>query len=66
MFAYGIVGGGPLGPLGFNLAQHSPATRPSVERTAEKAFCVRNAFSVGQAAAPGSLPRVFSQYRMGR
>jgi hypothetical protein len=28
-----------LGPLGFNLAQHIPTTRPSVERTAEKAFC---------------------------
>ena len=27
-----------LGPLGFNFAQHSPTTRPSVERTAEKAF----------------------------
>jgi hypothetical protein len=29
---------GPEGPLGFNFAQHSPTTRPSVERTAEKAF----------------------------
>jgi len=28
---------GPLGPLDFNFAQHSP-TRPSVKRTAEKAF----------------------------
>ena len=28
----------PLGPLGFNLSQHGPTTRPSVERTAEKAF----------------------------
>ena len=28
----------PLGPLGFNFAQHSPTARPSVERTAEKAF----------------------------
>jgi len=27
-----------LGPLGFNFAHHSPTTRPSVERTAEKAF----------------------------
>ena len=27
-----------LGPLGLNLAQHSPTTRPSVETTAEKAF----------------------------
>ena len=32
------VGGGPLGPLGFKCSQHSPTTRPSVERTAEKAF----------------------------
>jgi hypothetical protein len=29
---------GPLGPLGFNFFQHMPTTRPSVERTAEKAF----------------------------
>ena len=29
---------GPLGPLGLNSAQHSPTTRPSVERTAETAF----------------------------
>ena len=36
---------GPLGPLGFDFAQHSPTTRPSVERTAEKVFCFRNAFS---------------------
>ena len=27
-----------LGPLGFNFSQHGPTTRPSVERTAEKAF----------------------------
>ena len=27
--------------LGFHLAQHSPTTRPSGERTAEKAFCFR-------------------------
>ena len=27
-----------LGPLGLTLAQHSPTTRPSVERTAEKAL----------------------------
>ena len=26
-----------LGPLGSNLAQHSPTTRPSVENTANKA-----------------------------
>ena len=27
----------PLGPLGFNFSQHGPPTRPSVERTADKA-----------------------------
>jgi hypothetical protein len=27
-----------LGPLGFNFAKHGPTTRPSVERTARKAF----------------------------
>ena len=27
-----------LGPLGFNFSQHGSTTRPSVERTAEKAF----------------------------
>ena len=32
------VRSGPLGPLGFNFSQHGPTTRPSVERTAEKAF----------------------------
>jgi hypothetical protein len=31
------VGDHPLGPLGFNFSQHMPTTRPSVERTAEKA-----------------------------
>ena len=34
----GAPGQGPLGPLGFNFSQHGPTTRPSVERTAEKAF----------------------------
>ena len=28
----------PLGPLGFNFSQLGSTTRPSVERTAEKAF----------------------------
>jgi len=30
-----------LGPLGFNFSQHSSTTRPSVERTAEKAFLLQ-------------------------
>ena len=34
-----------LGPLGFKCCQHSPTTRPSVESTAERAFCFRVAFS---------------------
>ena len=38
----------PLGPLGSNFSQHGPTTRPSVERTAEKAFCFRIAFSSPQ------------------
>ena len=29
---------GPLGPLGYDFSQHSPTARPSVERTAGKAF----------------------------
>jgi len=28
----------PSGPLGSNFSQHGPTTRPSVERTADKAF----------------------------
>ena len=28
----------PLGPSGFKCSQHSPTTRPSVERTAERAY----------------------------
>jgi len=35
----------PLGPLGFKCSQHSPTTRPSVERTAEKRKIFRIAFS---------------------
>ena len=35
---------GPSGHFGSNLAQHSPTSRPSVETTAEKAFCLRIAF----------------------
>jgi len=45
-------------PSGFNLAQHSPTIRPSVERTAEKAFCFRMAFSwKGSTAVPPSAER---------
>ena len=29
---------GPLGPAGFDFSQHGPTTRPSVGRTADKAF----------------------------
>ena len=36
--AFLMSGVGPLGPLGFNFSQHGPTTRPSVEKTAEKAF----------------------------
>ena len=42
---------GPLGPLGFKCSQHSPSTRPSVERTAEKAFLL-----LDRALVPSSLP----------
>jgi len=35
----------PLGPLGFNFSQNSSTTRPSIERTGEKAFCFQIAFS---------------------
>jgi hypothetical protein len=35
---------GPLGPLGFNFSQHMPTTRPSVERTAEKACTLLRSF----------------------
>ena len=46
----GIATNRPLGLLGFNLAQHSPTTRSSVERTAEKAFCFRIARAIDSAA----------------
>ena len=41
----------PLGPLGFNFSQHSPTTRPSVERTAEKAFLLSDRVSLSSAEA---------------
>ena len=43
---------GPSGPLGFNLSQHSPTTRPSVERTAEKAFTLSDRVQLSSAEAP--------------
>ena len=44
-------GPGPLGPLGFNFSQHMPTTRPSVERTAEKAFLLSDRVSLSSAEA---------------
>ena len=41
----------PLGPLGLNFAQHSPTPRPSVERTAEKAFLLSDRVSLSSAEA---------------
>ena len=38
-----------LGPL--NLAQHSPKTRPSVERTADKAFLLSDRLELSSAEA---------------
>ena len=47
----------PLGPLGFNFAQHSPTTRPSVERTAENAFMLsgRGQLSFAEARVEGTV-----------
>ena len=36
----------PSGPLGFNLSQHGPTTRPSVESTAETAFMLSDRVSM--------------------
>ena len=46
---------GPSGPLGFNFAQHSPTTRPSVGRTAKKDFLLsdRVEFSSAEAREEG-------------
>jgi WD40 repeat protein len=46
---------GPSGSLGFKCSHHSPTTRPSVERTAEKAFLLsgRVKLSSVQARAEG-------------
>jgi hypothetical protein len=41
----------PLGPLGFNFSQHMPTTRPSVERTAEKACLLSDRVSLSSAEA---------------
>jgi hypothetical protein len=42
---------GPLGPLCFNFAHHSPTTHPSVERTAKKAFLLSDRVSLSSAEA---------------
>ena len=41
----------PLGPFGFYLAQHSPTTRPSVERTTDKAFLLSDRVELSSAKA---------------
>jgi hypothetical protein len=58
---------GPLGPLGFNFSQHGPTTRPSVERTAEKAFMLYggglpNGSNVSQRIAFGIRPLLDVRY----
>jgi len=40
-----------LGPLGLNFSQHGPTTRPSVERTAEKAFLLPDRVLLSSAEA---------------
>jgi hypothetical protein len=42
---------GPLGPLGVDFCQHGPTTRPSVERTAQKAFLLPDRFELAGAEA---------------
>ena len=39
----------PLGHLGFNFSQHGSTTRPSVERTAEKAFMLSDRVQLSSA-----------------
>ena len=41
----------PLGPLGFNFAQHSPTTRPSVARTADETFLLLDRVKLSSAGA---------------
>ena len=41
----------PLGPLDYIFSQHSPTTRPSVERTAEKAFMLSDRVWLSSAEA---------------
>ena len=41
----------PVGPLGFRCSQHSPTTRPSVERTADKAFFLSDRVYLSSAEA---------------
>jgi hypothetical protein len=41
----------PLGLLGFKCSQHSPTTRPPVERTAEKAFLLSDRVLLSSAEA---------------
>ena len=42
---------GPLGPLGYDFSQHSPTTRPSVGRTAGKAFLLSGRVELSSAEA---------------
>ena len=41
----------PVGPLGFKRSKHSPTTRPSVERTAEKSYLLSDRVQLSSAEA---------------
>ena len=49
----------PLGPSDFNLAQHSPTTRPSVERTTAKAVMRLNRIELSSAEAHATFGHQF-------
>ena len=44
-----MVSKGPLGPLGFKCSHNGPTTRPSVERTAEKALLLSDRVQLSSA-----------------
>jgi len=41
----------PSDPLGYNFSQHSPTTRPAVEKTAEKVFMLSDRVELSSAEA---------------
>ena len=53
----------PSGPSGFECSQHSPTIRPSVERTAEKAFLLSDRVKLSSAEA--RVERMITEFKVG-